>query len=586
LLYVPLGFVPAWNGDGLVPSYPTGFSLFVMVLKAVVGWRHAGDLTIILHSLAGLAATYALGRMLGLGKGWAALSAAIVASSPLYLFMSLQAMSDVPSLFWTTAAVLAALRSRNGALWALAAGGAVAMDVLLRPTNILALVPVGIALGGSPRRWMLLILGCLPGAVFLFAQNAAAYGSTLATGYGDISRLFSAGFVPETLFHYARWLPVLFTPIVVLALALPWLGGETARTRWLLGAWMVAFAAFYSAYWHTHEAWWYLRFLLPSAPAMVVAAMLVCRGFLSRILSQGGPGRSLIAFVAGLALVAANALWWGRDLDPLGVGKIELKYQLVSNWMTRNLPPNAVCVAVQATGALYFYTDFTFIRWDALDTDSVARIEDAVRSSGRPLYSVLFPYETLEFHVLEKRMPGHWIQVASVDDVAIWRREFDTAFLVIEESAKAVGYAVEGPSELRFDPKSGSLVRAAYGPSNWWLLENNGVDYWRWSKGDSSVAIHNPQPFPILADVSFGLATVNSRTATVTLNGKVVWRGGLRRAYDNQAAITGVELPPGDTVLFFQSDRPAVSLAGDDNRLFAFSVRNLKISLKGKGPSR
>jgi len=198
---------------------------------------------------------------------------------------------------------------------------------------------------------------------------------------------------------------------------------------------------------------------------------------------------------------------------------------------------------------------------------------------------VLFPFEIEEHHALEKRMPGHWVQVGNVDDVTIWRREFDTDLLVLEEPASEVGYAVEGPGELRFDPKHGGLVKAAYGPSNWWLLESNGADYWRWSKGDSSVTIHNPQPFSIFADVSFGLATANSRAATVTLNGKVAWRGELKPAFDNRATIAGAELPPGDTVLFFQSDRPAVSLGGDDQRPFAFSVRNLKISLKGKRPS-
>src|ERR1700678_704127 len=41
-LYVPLGFKPAWDGDGLVPTYPTGFALFVLLLKPIAGWRHAG----------------------------------------------------------------------------------------------------------------------------------------------------------------------------------------------------------------------------------------------------------------------------------------------------------------------------------------------------------------------------------------------------------------------------------------------------------------------------------------------------------------------------------------------------------------
>src|ERR1019366_6359335 len=104
--------------------------------------------------------------------------------------------------------------------------------------------------------------------------------------------------------------------------------------------------------------------------------------------------------------------------------------------------------------------------------------------------------------------------------------------------------------------------------------------YWRWSKGDASVTIHNPQMFVILADVSFGLATVDLRTVIITANGKVVWNGKVIPAFDNRATIAGVELPPGDTELLFHNNRPAVYLASSDPRLFSFSIRNLKIDLK------
>ena len=58
-LYVPLGFKPSWNGDGMVPTYPTGFALLVLAMKALAGWRHAADLVLILHALAGIIAMLA-----------------------------------------------------------------------------------------------------------------------------------------------------------------------------------------------------------------------------------------------------------------------------------------------------------------------------------------------------------------------------------------------------------------------------------------------------------------------------------------------------------------------------------------------
>ncbi len=425
--YVPLGFRPAPNGNGMVPTYPAGFSLFVVALRPFTGWRYAGDVAAILNSLGGLAATYALGIMLGLGRKWSVLGAAIVAASPLYLLMSLMAMSDVPSLLWTTLAVLAALKSRERPSWALAAGAAFAVDVLLRPTNVLAFLPVGIALGPSPRRWLLLILGGLPGAVFLGAYTLAAYGSLASTGYGDTTDAFAARFVPPTLIHGALWLPALFTPVAALCLGIPWVGSLSRRTRWLLCSWILPFAAFYSAYRFTHETWWYLRFLLPAVPAIVVGSLLVLRSLFARAPGRHVSDLGTLAFAASLALVLGCSEAVSHYLHPLNVGRMEHQYERITDWMAKNIPSDAVCVTMQASGAMFYYTHFTFIRWDFIGQGNLGKVESAIRNSKRPLYAVLFPYEYNEVHVLEKKVPGHWSQVGMVGDVMIARRDFEPA---------------------------------------------------------------------------------------------------------------------------------------------------------------
>jgi hypothetical protein len=423
-LYMPLGFVSAPNGVGIVPTYPTGLSLFVLAAAPVAGWARAADLVLVFHSLAGLLATYALGRVLGLGRPWAFFSAAVIAASPVYVFMSLQAMSDVPSLTWTTIAVLAALRSRERPMWALAAGAAAAVDVLLRPTNVLAFVPLAVAIGAHRRQWVLFIAGGLPGAVFLGAYNMAAYGSMVATGYGDNTYKFSSGYVPGTLVHYALWLPALLTPVVALALGLPWTRRSSPSTRWLLGSWIVAFGAFYSFYECTHETWWYLRFLLPAAPALVIGGLLVLQTLVSKAAARTGPLLSVSVLVVALALVGLNSYVLNRNLFVLPTIRDEQRYGDTAAWMRSNLPPDAVCLCMQETGALYYYTGFTFIRWDALTKENVAKIEALIRTSGRPLYAVLFPYEISKEDVLGSVMPGHWSQVGMVADVTIWRRSF------------------------------------------------------------------------------------------------------------------------------------------------------------------
>jgi hypothetical protein len=422
-LYAPLGFKPAWDGNGLVPTYPVGLPLLILLMKPIAGWGHAADLTMILHSLAGIVATFALGRMLGLQKPWALFGALIVAASPLYLFLSLQTMSDVPSMFWTTAAMLAALRCRDDRLLALAAGGAFAVDALLRPTNVLALVPLCFALGASPRRLVLFMLGCLPGAVFFACHSMAAYGSPFTTGYGQVCN-FGAAFVPETLLHYALWIPALFTPIAVLCLGLTFDRGEDARTRRLLLSWIAVFAGFYSAYGCTHETWWYLRYLLPAAPALVVGSLLVGRKLISLLSRKVSSGAARAACAAAIACVVINSFWWTRKLHAIEIGRGERKYGLVADWMTKNLPTDAVCLSTQMSGAMFYYTNFSLIRCEPLKPGDLASVETAIRTSKRPLYAVLFPYEIKDWDVLGKIMPGDWEAVGNVDDVTIWKREF------------------------------------------------------------------------------------------------------------------------------------------------------------------
>jgi hypothetical protein len=361
--------------------------------------------------------------MLGLSQIWALFGTAIVAASPLYLFMSLQAMSDVPSLFWTTAAVLAALKCRKSPPFALVAGCAMALDVLLRPTNIFALVPVCVALGVAPKRWILFMLGGIPGVIFFACHTIAAYGRLFTTGYGD-NPDFATSYVPETLLHYAIWIPILFTPIAVLCLALPFNRTDEARTRWILGSWIASFAAFYAFYKCTHETWWYLRFLLPAIPAIVVGSLLVCRNVVSFVVRRF----SLIPFKGGavlaLALVAINSFWWTQKLHALDIGRDELKYGTVAEWMTKNLPPSAVCLSAQMSGSIFYFTSFTLIRCESVRPDSVEAIDTAIRASKRPLYAILYPFEIMDWNVLGKVMPGNWHKVGSVDDVTIWKRDY------------------------------------------------------------------------------------------------------------------------------------------------------------------
>lgn len=415
-LYVALGYMPAPDGNGQVPTYPSGLPLAIAGASFLFGWDHAADIVMIACALAGVLLTFATARLFGLAHRWSFVAAAIIGVSPVYLHLAIQTMSDVPALVWTTAAVLAAWRSHNRAVWALAAGAAFSLAVLTRPTNALALVPIGIALGLNTGRWLAFLTGGVPGGVFFLLHARAAYGRYFTTGYGDSPDLSLDAVLPG-LAHYAQWLPVLFTPVVVGIFALPW-AGLPRRARAVLAAWLLVFAGFYAAYVFTHETWWYLRFLLPAAPALVVGGLLGTRALLRRWMT---PARSTALAAAALILVAAGGSHLNRTLGALHAGKAERVYVDTADWMRKHLPPDAIIASMQVTGALRYYTPFTYIRWDQLPPGGFALVAEAAATAGRPVYAVLFPFEIDEWKAFETRLTGPWIRIASVDDVSIWK---------------------------------------------------------------------------------------------------------------------------------------------------------------------
>lgn len=415
-LYSSLGFKPAPDGNGLVPTYPTGLPLSLLVVAQVVGWTHTGNVTLWLYGMLGALLTFAAARTFGLSARAAVIATVIVAGSPLYLFMTLTVMSDVPALVWTTAAVVAAYRSRSNLAWAWAAGAAFAMAVLVRPTDLVALAPVGIALGWSWRRWAAFVAAGLPGAVFFCLHSHAAYGSYFTTGYGELGD-FGQNWITPTLRQYGHWLPILFTPVAAAVLGLPALRRRVPLVVGLLGTWVLAFAALYAGYRFTHQTWWYLRFLLPAAPALVIGAVLVLQSVPVRVPRRAATG---VACAALVAIVAWDA-HWARSLTALDAGAGERVYPETAAWLKQHVPPDAVLAAMQESGALVYDTDFTFFRWDMIDADRFAQITQALTAAHRPLYAVLFPFER-DQGALTKHMPaGIWKRVGAVREVTIWK---------------------------------------------------------------------------------------------------------------------------------------------------------------------
>jgi len=421
-MLMPLSFTGAAAAGRLAPSYPVGLPLHL----AAAGWIFGSDWAPVAVNL--LAAfgfaflLYLTAREFGVRPDWSAAAALVGALSPVAVLYALQPMSDLLAAAWALAAVFCALRSARSTRWALAAGVALSAAVLVRPTSLLLLAPVLVCLRPGLRGWIALALGGLPGALFLAAYNRALSGTPWSTGYGEILiPLMRLRWIPATLAHYAVWLPVLATPLVLAAAALPW-ARIARRGKLALALWAASFLFLYAAYPSTHESWWYLRFILPAIPALLIGAVLVLQDlpWLSRPLSL--PGRRS-AMPAAVLLLAGALVWqiaWNRHWRVSRVEIDERDYRDAGWWAAERLPADGLLAACQASGAIYYYSDRPIVRWDLLSPDSYARLNRYLADHRMTLYAALFTAE--EEAALKARMPGEWEQLVRFREVTIWRR--------------------------------------------------------------------------------------------------------------------------------------------------------------------
>jgi len=431
---VPLGFRLDPAKHLMVPSYPIGLPLHYAAAGLIVGLEHATTLVSLCAAFGLGALLYLTAREFGVRPDWSVMVALAGALSPLTVFYALQPMSDLVAAVWALAVVYSALRSSRHAGWAAGAGAALAVAVLVRPTNLLLVLPAAIALSPRLKTWGAFLLGGAPGALFLAGYNRALYGSVLATGYTDVGLLFSWHNLLPTLRQYCIWVPVVATPWVIAAFALPWLK-VGLRKKLLLLVWSGSLFLFYGFYECTQETWWYLRFVLPALPAAGIAAALGLQEirfpvwFLASRLRPVGAapeldaGRWIMRLPVTHLMLAATLLWvfmWNRSLRTRFIETEERVYPEIGRWVAASLPAHAVLAAYQASGSIFFYSDKPFINPNNLAPEAYARFNAWAARQHLVPYAVVFPFEEEEF--LHRRMPGDWEPVTRIRQAAIWRR--------------------------------------------------------------------------------------------------------------------------------------------------------------------
>jgi hypothetical protein len=433
-VFDPLGMRPIGQPPALAPSYTVGLPLHLAAGLLFFGEGVGPHLVLTAIAVFAIAATLWLLRLCGVGPLWTLLSGVLLASNSVFLSMALTPMSDVLALAWCALAFCFALKSRTNTYWALACGLAIGVAVLVRPSNYLMGLPVLFLLGIDVRRLGMVFLGGFPIALFLSFYNLALYGSPFDSSYGydEVENYFSLSYVLPTLKHFALWLGRTSGWWMVLTLPGLIFGRTPARLRLALGAWVVVFVAFYSTVKFSHQEWWYLRYILPAYPPLLVGAAL-CVESLAHWTSSTTQRFAKMAEVAVPLAVFAISLTisinWTREQGATSNAEAERVYPESADWIKKHLPPQAVIVCMQLSGALYYFSHYPILRYDRLTQSQWAYVRDWRRMRNEPLYAVLFPFEYREwispgvagFKALGSIIPGDWVQVGNVQDVLIYR---------------------------------------------------------------------------------------------------------------------------------------------------------------------
>lgn len=407
----------------MVPRQSPGFALHVALGSLIAGWDAGPSVVSPIAALASLLLMFLLARELGLSRPFAFVGAAILASCPVFLFEAVQPTADITATLWAVASVFFALRSRRGGVWALAAGAAFGIAVLVRPANLLLLLPLAFAWNGKAKTLVTFLLGGLPFAAFFGAWNRAAHGGVLALGAaGQVAGELAFAHVLPRLRHYGHWLSVQLSPLIPLG----WLGVAAdrrvpVRERAMLILWFAPFFLFSCLLASPFEQWWHTRTLLPAVPALILGALLAVRDLL-RLLPEpeSRPRLRLPALAALLLLTVVGATEWRSytRFRPLEAARGEAVIAEASRaLLAKTEGGKAVVVSTEFSGALRFYTEMIPVRWDRITPEDFALLRARAASKGYPIFAVLLPEEA---ESARARAPGSWKSVGGGEKAQVW----------------------------------------------------------------------------------------------------------------------------------------------------------------------
>jgi len=252
------------------------------------------------------------------------------------------------------------------------------------------------------RQTIVFLAGALPGCLATAALNAYWFGSPLKTGYGSFDYLYQASNLWPNLARYPRWLLDSETPIVLLAIAAPFLlprlagpGETTGSPRQTAMMWLAFVSAVFACYifYAPFDVWWYLRFLLPAFAPMAVLTAVVIVSMAARVAGRA----RLLVVAAAVAVIGWHGVTYATQRSTFTLRGGEQKYVAVGRYIAARLPERGVFLAVMHSGSVRYYSGRLTIRFDLVDPKWLDRALEDLRRRGYHPYLLLDDEETAQF---------------------------------------------------------------------------------------------------------------------------------------------------------------------------------------------
>ena len=377
----PLGWRPGALEGLQSPTYPPGLPL----LMAIPHWAGGTAAACWVIAVSAAIAVWSTGTIASRLSGVAAIVAAVtLATIPVFIYQSVQPMSDVPVTAAWLLCWLALIRRPA------VAGVACAVAVLIRPNLApLAIVPLWFVSTRVRDAVAFAVPVALAGLALMWAQWVW-YGSPLRSGYGTVGELFAfANIRPNALFYTG--VLVSTAPILLLAPIGAWLVRRDRRA-WALTTFAALVVAAYLTY-AFFDQWSYFRFLLP---ALAIGSIFVGVAVARMVAGLPGSARAAVTFAVALAIAAvgiANA----RVLEAFALKNQHHRIVQLAEHLSGSIPADAVIIAGEQSGSMRYYTNRPIVRWEAASPEDLRRALAALQAANRPIWFVLDAWEQEPF---------------------------------------------------------------------------------------------------------------------------------------------------------------------------------------------